>query len=109
MRTEAKQYTRLIQWSDEDKCFIGECPELLVGGVHGKDEIAVHKALTQVIDEAIEILDKDGRKLPDAIIKHKYSGQFVLRAGETLHKNLAIRAFKSGKSLNEFCIERLSQ
>lgn len=109
MKSQTKNYTRIIRWSDEDNCFIGECPELLIGGVHGKDELSVHKALSQVIEEAVEILLKDSRKVPEAVLKHKYSGQFVLRAGEGLHKNLAIQALREGKSLNEYCVEKLSQ
>jgi predicted HicB family RNase H-like nuclease len=109
MKTAAKQYTRIIQWSDADGCFIGECPELLIGGVHGQDEMQVHKALTQVIDEALTLIEKDKRKIPDSVLKHRYSGQFVLRAGENLHKHLAIQAYRNGKSLNEFCLERLSE
>lgn len=29
------KYVKLVEWSDEDGCFIGSCPELFSGGCHG--------------------------------------------------------------------------
>jgi predicted RNase H-like HicB family nuclease len=57
-------YTRVVYWSAEDLCFIGMCPELMFGGVHGDDAMAVFVELNQAIDEAIKILEKEGRTLP---------------------------------------------
>lgn len=31
------RYVRIVEWSDEDECFIGSCPELFYGGCHGDD------------------------------------------------------------------------
>ena len=33
----ADHYTKIVEWSDEDGCFIGRCPELIYGGCHGDD------------------------------------------------------------------------
>ena len=35
------RYVKLVEWSDEDACFIGSCPELFYGGCHGADPRAV--------------------------------------------------------------------
>jgi hypothetical protein len=37
MNTIADQYEKIVYWSDEDQCYIGMCPELFYGGVHGDD------------------------------------------------------------------------
>jgi hypothetical protein len=29
------RYLKLVEWSDEDGCYVGRCPELMLGGVHG--------------------------------------------------------------------------
>lgn len=29
------KYVKLVEWSDEDGCFIGSCPELFYGSCHG--------------------------------------------------------------------------
>ena len=35
--TKGDRYTKIVEWSDEDKCFIGTCPQLMYGGAHGDD------------------------------------------------------------------------
>ncbi len=65
MKNIADEYEKIVIWSDEDKCFIGFCPELFSGGVHGDDPLEVFKELLQVVDEWVEIFKKDGRSLPE--------------------------------------------
>jgi predicted RNase H-like HicB family nuclease len=69
MRTVADQYQKIVYWSDEDKCFIGVCPEFFGGGVHGDDPTEVFKELLEVVEEWVEIFEKDGRPLPEP--KHR--------------------------------------
>lgn len=64
MRNEADLYKKIVYWSDEDKCFIGMCPELMYGGVHGDDALAVFIELNQAVDEVIEIIKESGKPLP---------------------------------------------
>jgi predicted RNase H-like HicB family nuclease len=58
-------YQRIVVWSEEDNCFIGMCPELFHGGVHGDDALKVFIELNEVVDEWIEIFKKDGEPLPE--------------------------------------------
>ena len=62
--SEADEYVTLVEWSDEDQCFIGSCPELLYGGCHGSDPRAVFDELCQIIEETVELYRQDGRPLP---------------------------------------------
>jgi predicted RNase H-like HicB family nuclease len=64
MRKEADLYKKIVYWSDEDNCFIGMCPELMFGGVHGDDALNVFIELNQAIDEVIETIKEDGKPLP---------------------------------------------
>jgi len=57
-------YKKIIVWSEEDNCFIGTCPELMDGGIHGKDALKVFKELGVAVDEVIEIYKEDGIALP---------------------------------------------
>ncbi|MFZ1701984.1 MAG: type II toxin-antitoxin system HicB family antitoxin [Pyrinomonadaceae bacterium] len=59
------RYKKVVYWSDEDECFIGICPELMYGGVHGDDPVEVFKELGEAVDETIEILLADGKPLPE--------------------------------------------
>ena len=103
----ASRYIKHVEWSEEDKCFVGTCPELFGGGCHGRDELAVFQQLTSLVEEAVEDLLKEGKTLPKPLASESYSGKFILRTGPELHKALAIRAFKEGKSLNQVCVEAL--
>ncbi len=102
------RYTLYVEWSDEDQLYIGRCPELFVGGVHGKDRAKVYAELCEVVQEWIEIDRQDGRKLPPALPAKKFSGKFVLRVRPEIHKALALRAITAGKSLNAYCAEKLA-
>ena len=64
MRKEADLYKKIVYWSDEDNCFIGKCPELMYGGVHGDDALKVFIELNQAVEEVIEIFKEDGTPLP---------------------------------------------
>ena len=64
MRKEADLYKKIVYWSDEDNCFIGMCPELMYGGVHGDEPLEVFKELSEAVEEIIEIYKEDGTPLP---------------------------------------------
>ncbi|NOQ81229.1 MAG: toxin-antitoxin system HicB family antitoxin [Methylophaga sp.] len=108
MKTSDK-YLKIVEWSEEDDCYIGHCPSLMMGGVHGQDEAQVYKELCSVVEEWISIYKKDGELLPKATAGKKYSGKFNLRLGESLHEQLSIDALIAGESLNSYCIKRLEQ
>jgi predicted HicB family RNase H-like nuclease len=96
-----------VEWSDEDQCFVGGCPNLFAGAVHGKDEAKVYKELCETVQEWIELLRKDGAPLPEALAGKKFSGRFVLRVEPALHRRLAAKAVAAGESLNSYCARTL--
>lgn len=58
------RYVKLVEWSDEDGCYIGSCPELFYGGCHGMDPRQVFDELCQIVEETIENYIQDGKPLP---------------------------------------------
>ncbi len=101
------RYLKIVEWSEEDQCYIGTCPGLMLGGVHGDAEAEVYRELCQVVEEWIDIYGKDGEALPAQTAGKEYSGKFVLRTGKDLHKVLAIDALRHGESLNAHCVKLL--
>lgn len=65
MRAEAQQYRREIRWSEEDRCYIGRCPDLFLGGCHGEDPESVETNLKEIIDEVVEDYLASGKPLPE--------------------------------------------
>jgi predicted HicB family RNase H-like nuclease len=107
IKEQAARYAKFVEWSDEDRCFIGRCPGLFGGGVHGSDETRVYKELCETVEEWIELLQKDGVPLPEPLAGKKFSGRFVLRVEPALHRRLAAKALAAGASLNSYCAKTL--
>ena len=103
------RYLKIVEWSEEDQCYVGTCPGLMRGGVHGTNEAKVYQELCQTVEEWIRIYEQDGDPLPDATAGKEYSGKFVVRVGKELHKSLAIGALRHGESLNEHCVHLLRE
>ena len=61
---ESARYVKIIEWSEEDNCFVGSSPGLLYGGCHGEDEQQVFEELCQVVEETIALYHQDGKPLP---------------------------------------------
>jgi predicted HicB family RNase H-like nuclease len=103
------RYLKIVEWSEEDGCYVGTCPGLVYGGVHGDNEAKVYQELCQVVAEAIELYEADSKPLPPATANREYSGRFVLRVDRELHRAIAIRAMRAGESLNSYCQKILKQ
>lgn len=101
------RYLKIVEWSEEDGCYVGTCPGLMLGGVHGKDEASVYAELCEVVEEWIRIYERDGAALPEPTAGKAYSGRFLLRPGKELHKELAVQALRVGESLNTYCVNLL--
>ena len=97
------RYLKIVEWSEEDGCYVGTCPGLIYGGVHGSNESEVYQELCQAVSEAVELYVTDNKPLPPGTANRDYSGRFVLRVDKDLHKRLAIRAIRNGESLNSYC------
>ena len=63
---DSARYAKIVEWSEEDHCYVGRAPGLIYGGTHGTDERAVFVELCQAVEEAIELYRKDGKPLPPA-------------------------------------------
>jgi len=103
------RYLKIVEWSEEDQCYVGSCPGVMNGGIHGDDEAKVYKELCQAVEEWIELYEKDGDPLPAATAGKEYSGKFVIRVGKELHKTLALEALRNGESLNSYCTRLLKE
>jgi len=82
---------------------------MMLGGIHGDNEIKVYQELCQAIEEWIKIHEEDGEPLPEPTAQKKYSGKFVVRVGKELHRELVIDALREGQSLNSYCLRLLRE
>jgi len=74
---ESTRYVKIVEWSDEDRCFVGSCPGLFYGGCHGNDEKKVFDELCEIVEETIEVYKRDGKPLPPATSGKDYANKML--------------------------------
>ena len=63
---ESARYVKIVEWSDEDGCYVGSSPGLLYAGCHGDNEQRVFEELCEIVEETIELYHQDSKPLPPA-------------------------------------------
>jgi len=87
----ADQYIKLVEWSEEDQCYVGSSPCFIGSCCHGKDEAKVYKQLCGIVEEWVDIHQQERLPLPESFASKSFSGKFIIRVGTELHKALAIK------------------
>lgn len=72
---DSAKYVKIVEWSDEDHCYVGSAPGLIYGGCHGDNERHVFDELCSIVDEAIEVYLKEGKPLPPATSGRDYANK----------------------------------
>ncbi len=74
---ESARYVKIVEWSEEDQCFVGSCPGLFYGGCHGSDEKEVFTELCEMVEEMIDLYQQDGKPLPPATSGRDYANKML--------------------------------
>jgi len=98
---------KMLEWSQDDGCFVGSAPPLIGQCCHGKDKTKVYAELCRIVEEWIELLESGGDDLPEPLAAKKFSDKFVLRVEPGLQRRLAAKALAAGESLNSYCAKTL--
>lgn len=61
---ESDRYIKIVEWSEEDQCYIGSSPGLMYGGCRGDDQEQVFRELGELVEEIVELYHREGRPLP---------------------------------------------
>ncbi|MDR3553246.1 MAG: hypothetical protein P4L55_00690 [Syntrophobacteraceae bacterium] len=72
---DSARYAKIVEWSEEDHCYVGSAPGLIYGGTHGDDEKAVFEQLCQIVEEAIHLYRKEAKPLPPAKSSRGYANK----------------------------------
>jgi predicted RNase H-like HicB family nuclease len=65
---ESARYVKVIEWSSEEGCFVGQCPGIIAPCCHGDDEAAVYAELCQIVEDSIDAMKSRGEPLPPPTI-----------------------------------------
>ena len=63
---DTARYVKIVEWSEEDQCYVGSSPGLVYGGCHGDSEEDVFRELCEIVEETIRLMHADGTPLPPA-------------------------------------------
>ena len=74
---ESARYVKIVEWSDADQCFVGSCPGLFYGGCHGDNEQSVFAELCELVDEALDLMRKEGKPLPKPTAGKDYANKML--------------------------------
>ncbi len=65
---ESDQYHKWVEWSEEDRTYIGKCPDLITG-IHGDGPVKLYGELCEVVEDIIRHFEAEGRPLPGPRIR----------------------------------------
>lgn len=97
---ETDHYLKIVEWSEEDQCYVGSIPGWIGKCCHGDDEEKVYHELCQILEEWIQIYKEDNLPLPPSIVGKKFSGKFQPRIDSERHKALTIKALQANVSFS---------
>ena len=61
---DSARYLKIVEWSDEDQCFIGQCPGIIGPCCHGEDEKKVYSDLCEIVEEWLTLWKTEGKPMP---------------------------------------------
>jgi len=99
-----KGYAARIEYSDEDKCFIGHIAGIRdIIGFHGDNVDSLCTAFQEAVDDYLETCKQE-----NISPQRPYSGKVMFRISPELHAEIAMKAEVQGKSLNQWAAEVLA-
>ena len=107
MANKIDKFTYQVEWSNEDDAFIARCLEFPSLSAFGEAHEDALSELKGVIAFGIKKLEEEGKPVPEPLGGRDYSGEFRLRTGKNLHRELVLQAAGEGVSLNTLVVSRL--
>lgn len=101
------EYQLVITWSEQDRVFIAEVPELQGCRTHGATAEQAARSGREAMALWIEDELAHGRALPPP--QRGRSGTLSLRLPKSLHEKVARRAAREGVSTNQWIVARLAE
>ena len=101
MSIKNDQYTYRVTWSEDDNEYIGLCTEFPSLNWLSSTPEAALKGIRKLVADIEKDIESNDESVPEPIACRRYSGKFMVRVPPDVHRNLSIRAAKSGISLNQ--------
>lgn len=109
IKTQTRQYLKVVEWSEEDRCFVGSAPPIIGQCCHGDTEADVLGQLQVIVEEWVASFLSEDLPLPPSSRGKTFSGKFLVRISPELHQKAAVKAMARGESLNQFVAQALAK
>ncbi len=77
---DSARYIKIVEWSEEDQCFVGQCPGIIGPCCHGDNEAEVYNELCRIVEEWLEMAKKENKELPPPTIGKNIAKQLTKSA-----------------------------
>ncbi len=103
---DPSDYQIVMQWSDEDQCYVVTIPAWQNVRTHGATLEEAARNARDVLALLIDSAERHGEPLPPR--QRMYSGNLRVRLPTSLHGRLAREAEREGVSLNQWIVAKLA-
>ncbi len=101
-------YSYRVVFSHEDGEWVGLCTEFPSLSHLASTQVEAMQGIANLVAAVVADMTEAGEPLPEAMSDRRYSGSFVTRVPEQLHRTLAIEAAEAELSLNRLGCYKLS-
>ncbi|MCV7075533.1 type II toxin-antitoxin system HicB family antitoxin [Mycobacterium szulgai] len=102
------RYTFRVQWSREERQYVGRCVELPFLSRPAPTAREALAATSDAVDEHLRALRDSDQEPPEPLTERRYSGRFIVRTSPALHERLAIEAAEERISMNQLVVQKLA-
>ena len=106
---EATHYTYRVTWSVEDGEHVATVAEFPSLSWLAPSPVEALAGLAEVVRNVLTDLAASGEPIPEPLSERTYSGRFVVRVPEEVHRRLAREAAEQHVSLNRLVSDRLAR
>jgi predicted HicB family RNase H-like nuclease len=103
----AHHYSYRVVFSQADGEWVGLCTEFPSLSHLAPTQVEAMQGITALVAAVVEDMTDASETLPEAMSDRRYSGSFMTRVPEQLHRTLAIEAAEAGVSLNRLVSYKL--
>lgn len=109
MELKNDRYTYRITWSESDKEYVGLCAEFPSLSWLAPTPEGALQGIRKMVGEAVADMQNTGETPPAPYSERNYSGKFVVRVPQEIHRRLAMRAAEARMSLNRLVNFKLTE
>ncbi|OGT63672.1 MAG: hypothetical protein A3J38_06100 [Gammaproteobacteria bacterium RIFCSPHIGHO2_12_FULL_45_9] len=102
------KYAYRVIWSEDDQEYVGLCAEFPSLSWLDRSQEAAFRGIRKLVQEVVIDLVAQHESIPEPLSSKKFSGKFVIRVPEELHRELAIEAEEARVSLNRYVSNKLA-